>query len=152
MGRDARIGHNDSGKFRLNGELGNLLCFSSSVDPGLFEKDSHELLECARRTQRWRRAVRRQFPPSLFRESSWDILVDCYVARLEGHSLCVKQLHAESSESSTAFLRRLGELERMDLLSRTRDDADGRRTIVRLTPRAVGLLRTFFEQYGLSIE
>lgn len=106
------------------------------------------MLAKARQVQRSRQGQRSLFPPPLFRESSWDILLNCFVAQLEKRHLCVKQLHAELDESNTALLRRLADLERLALLERSRDGLDGRRTLVHLTPRATELIGQFLDRYA----
>ena len=77
-------------------------------------------------------------------------MLNCFIAKLEGRQLCVKQLHIDLEESNTAMLRRLADLERLGLLIRSRDNIDGRRTLVQLTPRATDLVRQFLQRSGLG--
>jgi len=129
-------------------ELGSLLSVSSRDALACDVDDISPLLEHARHVQAMRHAQRRLFPASLFRESSWDIILNCFIAQLEARHLCVKQLHSELDESNTAMLRRLADLELLGLILRSRDELDGRRTLVRLTPLADGLIRQFLKSYA----
>lgn len=141
----------DAPRLKIDENLSDLLCPTSNNDLKNIGDDRVLLLDRARHVKRLRQEQKRLFPAQIFRESSWDILLNCYVAELEGRHLCVKQLHADLDESNTAMLRRLADLERLGLIARSRDDQDGRRTNVRLTQSAVDLIRQFLERYDGAI-
>lgn len=92
-----------------------------------------------------RLAQRRIFPSAVFRESCWDIMLLCFASQLEGHPLCIKQIRNQLDESNTALLRRIDELEQAGMVRRHRDELDGRRTMVQLTPAAIAAMTRFFE-------
>lgn len=68
----------------------------------------------------------------------------CFTSELEKRSMCVKQIRNELDESNTSLLRRIQELEDAGMIQRQRDDMDGRRTTVRLTPEGENAMARFF--------
>lgn len=109
-----------------------------------------DLIERARAAMAIRLAQRRIFPAAVFRESCWDIMLLCFGRQLEGHALCIKQIRNHLDESNTALLRRIDELEQAGMVRRHRDTADGRRTMVQLTPSAVAAMTRFFDLPGVT--
>lgn len=72
----------------------------------------------------------------------------CFASQLEGHPLCIKQIRNHLDESHTALLRRVDELEQAGMVRRDRDESDGRRTMVQLTPAGVAAMTRFFELHA----
>ena len=104
-----------------------------------------DLIERARSAMAIRQAQRRIFPAAVFRESCWDIMLLCFASQLEGYPLCIKQIRNHLDESNTALLRRIDELEQAGMVRRHRDELDGRRTTVQLTPAGIAGMTRFFE-------
>jgi DNA repair protein RadC len=119
---------------------------ASAVPP---TANGEALLAQTRLAMRSRKAQRSIFPPAVFRESCWDIMLLCFAGQLEGRELCVKQLRNNLDESSTGLLRRIDELEEAGMLERHRDELDGRRTMVRLSPDAIAAMTRFLAQPGV---
>lgn len=103
------------------------------------------LRAASRRAAQWRRAQRQIFPKAALNESCWDILLLCFVGQVGGRSICVKQIRNELDESNTSVLRRLQELEQAGLITRRRDELDGRRTIVALSMAGANAMLRYFE-------
>jgi len=94
------------------------------------------------------RAVRsKHFPPDLFSDPCWEMLLDLYDARLAGAEVTVTSLGAASGVPLTTALRRMEALQAHGLIARIEDKDDKRRTIVRLTDAGVEAGDRFFETY-----
>lgn len=65
----------------------------------------------------------------------WEILLDLYLAALEGRALYQSALVSQLSPAASHRLA--ATLERQDLVERGHDEADHRRTLVSLRPRAM---------------
>jgi CheY-like chemotaxis protein/DNA-binding MarR family transcriptional regulator len=94
-----------------------------------------------------RRARTEHFPSDLFSDPCWEMLLDLYDARLAGAEVTVTSLGAASGVPLTTALRRMEELQRHDLIVRTEDAGDKRRTIIRLTAPGLQAVESFFETY-----
>lgn len=85
----------------------------------------------------------------LFSEPAWDILLDLFISDHERHKLSVSAVCIGARAPSATALRYLAMLQDADLVERTRDERDGRRSHVRLTPlgrrRMTGLLARLIE-------
>ncbi len=121
-----------------------LSAIDNSEKPRLLA-DPHHLARIAAYALHWRRRQRSLFPPAVFRESCWDIMLLCFTSQLEGRPICVKQVGGQLAESHTALLRRIDELEEAGMLQRQRDALDGRRTMLRLTAAGTAAMTHFFE-------
>jgi DNA-binding MarR family transcriptional regulator len=91
------------------------------------------LSDSARQAKRLRAAVERHFPPGMLLDSSWDIMIELFIANCENKTLCVKHLILSSGESSTSALRRIDRLEAAGIILRRDDVLDHRRVLVELT-------------------
>lgn len=96
----------------------------------------------AQLVQRARRAA--LFPPDLFADPCWDILIELLVAELNGRPVTTGHLTLAAGVPVTTALRRLGELEARGYLHRYKDAADWRRNNVRLTAQGGEALRQYF--------
>jgi DNA-binding MarR family transcriptional regulator len=99
----------------------------------------------AHRLYRERRARTMAFGQwrALFGEPAWDILLELYVASSAGQAVCVGNACIAAEVAQTTGLRWVGKLEKLGLVTRHDDPADGRRGLVALTPRG----RTEMEGY-----
>lgn len=81
---------------------------------------------------------------ALFSEPAWDILLDLFISDHESRQLSVSAVCIGARAPSATALRYLMMLQTADLVVRTRDARDGRRSHVGLTPlgrrRMVALL------------
>ncbi|MFU7528886.1 MarR family transcriptional regulator [Qipengyuania sp. ASV99] len=94
-------------------------------------------------TQRRRRAV--LFGnPDLFGEPAWDILLDLYIAEVEGKAVSVSSACIGSAAPPTTGLRWLGVLAENNLILREHDPEDQRRVLVRLTDSGLAAMDQFF--------
>ncbi|WP_176488944.1 MarR family winged helix-turn-helix transcriptional regulator [Rhizorhabdus dicambivorans] len=96
------------------------------------------------RALHFRRAQHQVFPETVLRGACWDIMLSCMAGELAGRPVCVKQIRTQLRESQTSVLRRIDELERSGLVQRRRDEMDGRRTLLRLTPEGDDAMSRFF--------
>ena len=71
---------------------------------------------------------------ALFSEPAWDILLDLFISEHEQRQLSVSEVCIGARAPSATALRYLTMLQDADLVERTRDERDGRRSHVRLTP------------------
>lgn len=97
------------------------------------------------------RAVRgirsKYFPPDLFSDPCWEMLLDLYEARLGGSDVSVTSLGATSGVPMTTALRRIEALQAHGLIVRVEDEDDQRRTNVRLTNVGIEAVEKFFGAY-----
>ncbi|WP_299192451.1 winged helix DNA-binding protein [uncultured Erythrobacter sp.] len=82
--------------------------------------------------------------PELFGEPAWDILLDLYVAHVEGKPVSVSSACIGSAAPPTTGLRWLGVLAEHDLILREHDPDDQRRVLVRLTEEGLAAMDEFF--------
>lgn len=73
------------------------------------------------------------FPDGLFSDPAWDMLLDLTHARLTGKRVSVSSLCIASRVPATTALRRISDLVSEGLVTRIRDENDGRRVFVDLT-------------------
>lgn len=83
--------------------------------------------------------------PDLFGEPAWDILLDLFIAHGEGKPVSVSSACIGSASPATTGLRWLGVLAEEGLITRENDSGDNRRVLVRLTPRGLAAMETYFE-------
>lgn len=83
------------------------------------------------------------FPPHLFADPAWDMLLDLYGAQLGQRRVSVTSLCIAANVPTTTALRWISALEGEGLIERRADPLDGRRFFVSLTRPAVRA----FEQY-----
>lgn len=82
--------------------------------------------------------------PELFGEPAWDILLDLYVADVEGKAVSVSSACIGSAAPPTTGLRWLGVLAEQGLVLREHDPEDQRRVLVRLTERGLAAMDEYF--------
>lgn len=99
----------------------------------------------AQRTYRDRRRRAEVFgDETLFGEPAWDILLDLYVSGERGKRVAVTSACIGSGVPSTTALRWLNVLEARGLVEREDDNADARRSFVRLTSKARIAMAEYF--------
>jgi DNA-binding MarR family transcriptional regulator len=102
------------------------------------------LVDVAKRLYELRKVRDALLGKALFSEPAWDILLDLFISDHQGRRLSVSAVCIGARAPSATALRYLTLLQEADLIERTRDQRDGRRSHVRLTAlgqrRMVGLL------------
>jgi hypothetical protein len=82
----------------------------------------------------------------LFGEPGWDLLLDLFIAAVEGKSVPVTSACIGAAVPTTTALRWLSILESRGLVIRRADANDARRVFVELTPRAIDAMQAYFAQ------
>jgi DNA-binding MarR family transcriptional regulator len=95
--------------------------------------DAIRLAEFARCLYGSRRLRDGLFPPRLFGEPAWDILLDLYAAETEGDAIDVSSACLAAAVPQTTALRYIARLETAGLVLRTRVETDRRRSLLTLT-------------------
>jgi len=103
-------------------------------------------LEFIRAMLRARRLRDQHFPPDLFADPAWDILLDLMAARLERKQVTVSSLCVAAAVPPTTALRWIGILTERGLLVRAVDRADRRRAFVDLSEAAARSLGGWLRQ------
>ncbi|PCD01627.1 hypothetical protein COC42_15985 [Sphingomonas spermidinifaciens] len=110
------------------------------------------LLDHARRARAARARYSDHFPKDLFRDRSWDILIELFIAAGEGRSLCAKDAMHIAEDSAAASVRRIDALEAVGLVERTHDENDHRRVRLSLSTKGreaiSGFLRDLYSIEG----
>jgi len=94
---------------------------------------------------RQRRRRDRLFPPGLFGEPAWDMLLDLTAARLERRSVSVSSLALAAEVPTSTAQRYISVLLASDLIARHDDPDDGRRTRIELTRDGWDRMKTYLE-------
>ena len=111
----------------------------------------HDPLELARSTYANRRSRTAIFGnEELFGEPAWDILLDLYIAHLEGKPVSVSSACIGSASPPTTGLRWLGVLADSGLIIREHDAEDQRRVLVRLTNTGLVAMEEYFAREAVS--
>lgn len=85
------------------------------------------------------------FPPDLFADPAWDMLLDLFAARLEGARVSVSSLCIASAVPPTTALRWITTLSDAGLVARQDDPGDKRRAFIALTARGVTGMQAYAE-------
>jgi hypothetical protein len=128
------------GNFDGASDIGRRRAYLSSWDG----TDSDYLILRAGELYRARRRRKRFFPPELFGEPAWDLLLDLFIARLRNKRVSVTSACYAADVPSTTALRWLGILADRNLIERFDSKTDQRVTWVRLTTYATNLMQQFF--------
>ena len=106
----------------------------------------HQYVQIARDMYAARRQRDEAFGnPDLFGEPAWDIMLDLYIAHVEGKPVSVSSACIGSASPSTTGLRWLGILADHELIVRTHDPDDQRRVLVRLTDAGLAAMDRYLE-------
>ncbi len=99
------------------------------------------------------RIKRRKFlDGDLLAEPAWDILLDLYIAHVEGRSLRTSSVCVASNTPPTTALRWIGVLEGQGLIEREDSRDDQRARNVGLTPAGLQAIEGCLEQYSSTLE
>ena len=91
-----------------------------------------------------RRLRDQHFPPDLFADPAWDILLDLYAANLEGKSVSVSSLCIAAAVPPTTALRWITSMTEHGALVRKQDPQDARRVFIGLSPDSEERLTAYF--------
>ncbi|WP_179640861.1 MarR family winged helix-turn-helix transcriptional regulator [Sphingomonas guangdongensis] len=97
---------------------------------------------------RARRLRDAHFPPDLFADPAWDMLLDLYAAELEHRRVSVSSLCIAAAVPGTTALRWIGTMMDAGLFERHADQHDRRRAYVALTDAARAGLNGYFDAVG----
>lgn len=92
-----------------------------------------------------RRMRDRYLDPGLFADPAWDMLLDLYLAHLEGRSVSVSSLCIAAATPPSTALRWLASMTDSGYFVRRPDPTDKRRYLVSLDDRAKSALTRYFE-------
>lgn len=84
-------------------------------------------------------------PKDLFGEPAWDILLDLYASEIEGKKVSISSACIASAVPATTALRWLNTLVELELVARSPDGADARRSNLELTTSARSNLRRWIQ-------
>jgi DNA-binding MarR family transcriptional regulator len=92
------------------------------------------LVDITRRLYELRKVRDQVLGDALFSEPAWDILLDLFISDHDRRQLSVSAVCIGARAPSATALRYLTMLQDSNLVERTRDERDGRRSHVQLTP------------------
>lgn len=98
----------------------------------------------ATRILQLRQRRQKHFPPSIFGEPAWDILLRLYVS--DGRAFSIRQLSDDCGLPATTALRWIDYLAQQNLVSRKSHPTDLRTVVVRLTEAAEHTLDLYFSE------
>jgi hypothetical protein len=110
------------------------------------------LVAFAERLYQERRRRSRHFPPHLFAEPAWDILLDLFVNGVRNRAISITSACIAGGIPATTGLRWLGLLEKEGLLVRETSGDDARVTWVRLSDQGMNAMRGYIaDAPGLTV-
>lgn len=115
---------------------------------GASARTTSKLAVLARRYLRHRRSRDTLFPPDLFGDPAWDLLLDLYVAGIERRRISISSACIAAAVPQTTALRWIALLESRGLILRMADTDDRRRAYLTLAPRASAVVETWLQ--GMS--
>ena len=110
-----------------------------------------ELTELACRLYEARRARTRFLSVSMLGEPVWDMLLALYCFTARGKRISVSSLCFASGVPSTTALRWVGVMEERDLIKRSKDVRDGRRTYLVLTEQGTRVMQRYLRSVHDSL-
>ena len=124
----------------------------AEVDPNAGADLSEvELTELACRIYEARRVRARFLSMSLLGEPVWDMLLALFCFSARGRRLSVSSLCFASGVPSTTALRWVGVMEERDLIKRSKDVRDGRRTYLVLTEQGNRVMQGYLRSVHDSL-
>jgi hypothetical protein len=104
------------------------------------------LLTAARQAYEARRKRQRIFGGTVCGDPSWDILLNLFIARLEGRKISVSSACIAAFAPSTTALRYIAHLTQAGLISRQPHPSDARSTYLELSQEGTAKLAEFFSE------
>ncbi len=101
-----------------------------------------------RRLLKVRRDRDRFFPPEIFADPAWDMLLDLMAARLEDKPVPVSSLCIAAAVPTTTALRWIRSLTEAGLFERRTDPGDARRTWISLSDGAADAMRAYLRLFA----
>ena len=101
------------------------------------------LANAARKLLKQRSRRQKYLPPELFAEPAWDMLLDLFIAQMEGREVSVTSVCLASSSPPTTALRWLEVVQGLGLVERSPSAEDRRVSHVRLTSAGSNALRRY---------
>jgi hypothetical protein len=95
-----------------------------------------------------RRLRERFFPPDLFADPAWDILLDLKAAAQEGRHVSVSSLCIAAAVPPTTALRWISAMTESGMLLRRQDPADARRVFIELSAETSAKMDDYFVAVG----
>lgn len=86
------------------------------------------------------------FPPDLFADPAWDMLLDLMAARLEREQVAVSSLCIAAAVPPTTALRWIRTMTEQGIFERRHDPGDGRRIFIDLSDAAAQAMTAYFTQ------
>lgn len=86
-------------------------------------------------------------PADIFNDPAWEILLELYIADVEGAKLTASSICIEAGVPQTTIVRWIALLERMNLVERKPDHADKRRQWLDLTKLSRSLMSSYFSAW-----
>jgi PAS domain S-box-containing protein len=108
-------------------------------------------VQLARRLYKARRTRERFFPPDLFSEPGWDLLLDLYVAHHEARTVTTLSACIAANVPSSTGLRWVEKLEAMALIARSPCATDGRLALVELSADTIAQMTDLLIQIALLL-
>lgn len=90
--------------------------------------------QLARKIHAQRRRREQILGADLFGEPVWDMYLDLYACAVEGREVSISSLCIASGAPTTTALRSIAMLVEQGQLIRRRDESDGRRVLIELSP------------------
>lgn len=119
--------------------------FAQSVSDGADARDL-AFAVLAEQLYQERRRRSRHFPPHLFAEPAWDILLDLFVNGVRKRAISITSACIAGGIPATTGLRWLGLLEKEGLLVRETSGDDARVTWVRLSEQGMDAVRGYIAE------
>ena len=118
---------------------------AAAPPPEAFAERDRSLRAIARAAYRSRQERKRFLPEALFFEPAWDMLLELFVAALDGKRIATKGLCGASGVPPSTALRYIDLLEETGLAVRSEDVSDARRIFVAITPLGEEAMAAYLE-------
>jgi DNA-binding MarR family transcriptional regulator len=87
--------------------------------------------------------------PGLFEDPAWNMLLELLLSKLEGTCVTISKLAVSGGVAPTTGLRWIERLEERGFVHRVKDQRDGRRVFVEISPDAEKRLRGYLTLVGM---
>ena len=132
----------------IAGEFGSradrIIASGKPTLPGASERPV-DLVARAQELLAMRRARRKFFPPDLFHEPAWEMLLALFIVYETDHSMNVKQLVGCSDAPATTSQRWIDHLHKSGLINRVTDSEDRRRIDISLSERGYDAMTKYLK-------